>query len=71
MLEAGKRYTVTETRCGQVERRFTARVDWIKDRGDHWHIGYTPDDYNVCRFGAVKVKKQGKYKVINYTFTTA
>lgn len=69
MLEAGKRYIVTETRRGQVERRFTAVVNWVEDRGDFWYIGYTPDDFRHGRFGALRVKKQGLYKVINYTFT--
>lgn len=69
MLEAGKRYIVTETRRGQVKRQFPAVVNWVEDRGDFWYIGYAPDDWRICQFGAIKVKKQGLYKAINYTFT--
>ena len=69
MLEAGKRYIVTDTRNGKVARQFTAIVNWVEDRGDFWYIGFTPDDFRICRFGLTKVKKQGRYKAINYTFT--
>ena len=66
-----KRYEITrETSKGDV-RRFTATIDWVEDRGDFFYIGYTPDDFRICRFGALKVKKNGKYKAINYSFKRA
>lgn len=73
MLEVGKRYTfIKEKAMPELAEititRFVARVNWIEDRGDFWYIGYTPDDFRVCRFGALKVKKDGKFKSVNYRF---
>lgn len=67
MVQAGKRYLVTREDLNTV-RRFTARVNWVEDRGDFWYIGYEPDDKRVCQFGAVKVKKVGQFRRINYSF---
>ncbi|KAB0577212.1 hypothetical protein EI53_01234 [Fusobacterium naviforme] len=67
MLEAGKRYMVTRETSSTV-KRFPATVNWIEDRGNFWYIGYEPDDFRICRWGTCKVKKQGQYKAINYTF---
>lgn len=67
MVEAGKRYEIT--REDKVSaRRFLGTVTSVEDRGEFWYIGYTPDDFRVCRWGYCKVKKNGLYKAINYSF---
>ena len=65
--EVGKRYEFTKIRAGKAEQVFTAKVTNIEDRGDFWYIGYTPDDFRVCRWGYLKIKKEGQFKAINYT----
>ncbi len=70
-IEAGKHYTITRNGRGTDERSFTATVNWVEDRGDFWYIGYTPDDFRICRWGCCKVKKSGQYKAINYRFEEA
>lgn len=67
MIEAGKRYMVVRTK-GRDISRFAARINWVEDRGDTYYIGYTPDDIRVCRWGCCSVKKNGKFKAINYSF---
>ena len=67
MIEAGKRYEVT--REDKVSaRRFLAVVTTVEDRGEFWYVGYTPDDFRICRWGYCKVKKEGSFKAINYRF---
>ena len=68
MVEAGKRYVITREASSGCVKRFPAVINWVEDRGDFWYIGYTPDDFRICRWGTLKVKKQGKYKAVNYSF---
>lgn len=70
-IEAGKRYTMTRNVRGAYDRSFKVTVDWVEDRGDYWYIGYTPDDFRICRWGCCKVKKHGQFKTVNYTFEAA
>ncbi len=67
MIETGKRYEITKHSPGGTET-FTATVNWIEDKGDSWYIGYTPDDFRICRWGCLHKKKEGRYKAINYDF---
>ena len=68
MIKAGQRYMVTREDKSTV-RKFAVVVNWIEDRGEYWYVGYTPDDFRICRWGCCKVKKQGKYERINYSFS--
>lgn len=69
-VQAGKRYTlIKETK--QTVTNFKVTVNWVEDRGDFFYIGYTPDDFRICRWGTCKIKKNGKYKAINYKFIEA
>ena len=65
MVKAGKKYRMIRETAKTVTR-FIATVTSVEDKGDHWYIGYTPDDFRVCRWGFCKVKKEGQYKAINY-----
>ena len=67
MIKAGKKYRMIRETAKTVTR-FIATVTSVEDKGDHWYIGYTPDDFRVCRWGYCKVKKEGQYKAINYRF---
>lgn len=67
MVEVGKKYVVTrEDR--NTTTNFVATIHSVEDRGDLWYIGYTPDDFRICRWGYCKVKKNGKYGAVNYSF---
>lgn len=80
MVEAGKHYKVTVTAipgCAYAkfhgtEKKFTAVVNWVEDRGDRWYIGFEPDTWqgrlHICQWGTCSVLKQGQHKAINYTF---
>lgn len=71
-IEAGTRYIITRTdsKTGITEE-FSATVEWVEDKGDHYYIGYKPDDIRIGRFGALKLKKHGQYRAVNHTFRTA
>ena len=67
-LVAGRRYLMTYENKKQGEKKkFTARINWIEDRGEFWYIGYSPDTMDAV-WGACKVKKEGKYNAVNVTF---
>ena len=58
------------TRIDEKEKtvkKFIATVTSVEDCGDFWYIGYEPEDIRVCRWGYKKIKKEGKYRAINYT----
>ncbi len=67
MIEAGKRYEMTRMAKNTVTR-FLATITSVEDKGDFWYIGYRPDDFRICRFGYCKVKKEGLFGAVNYSF---
>ena len=69
MVQAGRRYEMTHTNNKQgTQKRFTATVTSVEDRGDFYYVGYKPDNIRVCRFGYCRVKKNGRYNAVNYDF---
>lgn len=69
MVEAGKKYKAVKQNFKTLEETaFIVTVNWVEDRGDYWYIGYEPDEKRICQFGACKVRKEGRYKVINWRF---
>lgn len=67
-IEVGKKYMMTRNVRGVDEKAFPATVTYAEDRGDFLYIGYVPDDFRICRWGYCKIKKQGRYKAINWRF---
>ena len=68
MIRAGKIYQITKIVNNSMAARFMAEVTSVEDCGDHWYIGYKPTDFaKACRWGFLKIKKEGRYKAINYS----
>ena len=66
-IEAGKRYMITRDAKGVITR-FPVTVTSVTERSDYYYVGYTPDDFRICRWGYTRVKKEGRYQGINDTF---
>ena len=66
-IEEGKRYLITRDEKGKITK-FKATVTSVVERDDYFYVGYTPDNFRICRWGYTKVKKEGRYKYFNDTF---
>ena len=65
-IKAGHRYTFKKYRFGELEQTFTGTVRNVEDRGEYIYCGYQPDDFRVCRWGYLKIKKVGLFGAINW-----
>lgn len=63
MIEAGKKYIITEKIKDKI-RMFSARINYVEDRGEYFYIGYTPDDFIHGRFGAFRYYKDGQERPV-------
>lgn len=66
-IEAGKRYMITRDQNGVI-MKFSATVTSVEERDEYYYVGYTPDDFRICRWGYSKVKKEGSWQHFNDTF---
>lgn len=63
-----KRYMMTRESKGGIEK-FPVTVTSVTERDDYFYVGYTPDDFRVCRWGYTRVYKDEKKRAVNTTLT--
>lgn len=66
---AGKRYMMTLESKSEGIRKFPVKITSVTERDDYFYVGYTPDDFRVCRWGYTRVYKDGKKRAVNTTLT--
>ena len=52
-------------------RHFFGIIRNIEDRGDYLYIGYTPNDFRICRFGYFKLYKKPNNNAVQWRVTMA
>ena len=60
-LRVGQKVELTYVHKAKTDV-FTARINWVEDRGDSYYFGYTPDDNTFGKWGCAHYYKSGHEK---------